>query len=593
PTAIPYAATSDGSNKFEAYTTGDLAQYIVKPSRVSWQREANFLKNDPEWKGNLNGHYSFEWLNDNLWLPSLYETFDSTIAANSVATSFTANGGKWNVSTEKISNVTYTWLRSGSPTNYSEKFDLNADGSLINSSVNYYRSYRPALHLNLTMVNDNAVYDHKHNFGEWEVTKDATCSAKGLKERVCTAEGCPLKDSKETEEIPLNPSAHNIGAAATCTTDQTCTLCGTVIVQKTGHSYSDDWSSDATNHWHAATCGHTAETSGIAVHAWDGGTETKPAKCNEEGVTTYTCTVCSKTKTETIAKIAHTPETIPAVNPDCTNTGLTEGSKCSECGTVITAQTEVKALGHDFSITLSGTQPTCQHGGTATMKCSRCDETQEQNSADPVDHVYTNYVSNGNATCTQNGTKTAECDFGCGTTDTIEDEGSATGHTPGEEATCTTAQTCDICGTQLVAALGHNEVTDEAKAATCTETGLTEGKHCSRCDEVLTAQEEIPALGHDYQWVTTKEPTEEETGLKENLCTVCDHKDGEEVLAKLVVDDKGSVGDLPVLPPNQDYDLEIAVKESESKYNIEGLNKGYLVELFIVDGEDRNPYDDS
>ena len=45
---------------------------------------------------------------------------------------------------------------------------------------------------------------------------------------------------------------------------------------------------------------------------------------------------------------------------------------------------------------------------------------------------------------------------------------------------------------------GHTEVIDEAKAPTCTETGLTEGKHCSVCGEVLTAQTVIPETGHTY-----------------------------------------------------------------------------------------------
>ncbi|MBQ3548623.1 MAG: S-layer homology domain-containing protein [Oscillospiraceae bacterium] len=40
------------------------------------------------------------------------------------------------------------------------------------------------------------------------------------------------------------------------------------------------------------------------------------------------------------------------------------------------------------------------------------------------------------------------------------------------------------------------------KAATCTETGLTDGAKCSVCGEILTEQDVIPALGHDFKHCT-------------------------------------------------------------------------------------------
>lgn len=62
------------------------------------------------------------------------------------------------------------------------------------------------------------------------------------------------------------------------------------------------------------------------------------------------------------------------------------------------------------------------------------------------------------------------------------------------------------------APLGHIEVTDPGYAPTCTETGLTDGEHCSRCDKILVAQEEIPALGHNEGiWVCTNEGYEDLT----------------------------------------------------------------------------------
>lgn len=66
----------------------------------------------------------------------------------------------------------------------------------------------------------------------------------------------------------------------------------------------------------------------------------------------------------------------------------------------------------------------------------------------------------------------------------------------------------------------HTIVTDAAVAPTCTETGKTEGKHCSVCGEVITAQTTIPAKGHDWsgQWIITKLATTIDEGKKELEC---------------------------------------------------------------------------
>ena len=63
----------------------------------------------------------------------------------------------------------------------------------------------------------------------------------------------------------------------------------------------------------------------------------------------------------------------------------------------------------------------------------------------------------------------------------------------------------------------HMVVTDAAVAPTCTESGLTEGKHCSACNEVLVAQQTVPATGHTYQCVVTP-PTATTNGYKTHTC---------------------------------------------------------------------------
>ena len=121
-----------------------------------------------------------------------------------------------------------------------------------------------------------------------------------------------------------------------------------------------------------------------------------------------------------------------------------------------------------------------------------------------------------------------------------------TQHTFGEwnttkAATCTTegtqARTCEVCGkveTQTIKALGHKEVVDKAVAATCTKTGLTEGKHCSACNAVIKAQEVVPAKGHKYVDTVVK-PTYTAQGYTLHKCSVCGNSYKDTYTAKLTL----------------------------------------------------------
>ena len=73
-----------------------------------------------------------------------------------------------------------------------------------------------------------------------------------------------------------------------------------------------------------------------------------------------------------------------------------------------------------------------------------------------------------------------------------------------DDPTCTEAgleeRTCE-CGekeTHHVDALGHTEVVDAPVAATCTSTGLTEGKHCSTCGTIIVSQSDVEKIPHTY-----------------------------------------------------------------------------------------------
>ena len=99
-------------------------------------------------------------------------------------------------------------------------------------------------------------------------------------------------------------------------------------------------------------------------------------------------------------------------------------------------------------------------------------------------------------------------------------------------ATCTEAgktqgRHCSICGKvftaqQEIPATGHTVVTDPAVKATCTEAGMTEGSHCSICGKVIEAQKTIPATGHTAVTDPAVPATYTQTGLTEGShCAVC------------------------------------------------------------------------
>ena len=632
-----YTATSN--HNFAMYTTGALKDYIVAPSQVSWQANANFLKNDPKWAVSTKVTYTpMVWLSDKLWLPSVYEVFDSNITANSNISNtndFKYNGGLWGTSVSKLSDSGDYRLRSSYGANVGDPFLVAKAGSSINvTTKGNSRGVRPALHLNLTKVIENMEPDHIHTYSdEWtsdenkhwhaatcehtDLKKDeaahepaeavreneveATCSKAGSYDEVVKCSVCGYEISRTKKTIPTTDHTPETvaGKPPTCTekglTDGSkCSVCGKILTEqeetaasghKWGewiqtkdpteetegeeerecsvcheketrpvptldhtHKFADDWSSDESSHWHASTCGHEVKD-GEAAHEWDDGEITKAATCTEEGEKTYTCTVCGHTRTESVAKSAHTEETDEAVEATCTTAGKTAGKHCSVCGEVLEEQKEVPALGHDYQAAEGGKAPTCTEDGYGKLVCSRCGDEKEGEVIPALGHKHET-VAGKAATCTEKG--------------------------------LTDGDKCPVCGEVLeeqkeVPALGHDyQAAEGGKAPTCTEDGY--GKLvCSRCGDEKDG-DVIPALGHAYEWVITKPATTEEAGLMQNKCSVCGDVSEEKEIAKLEDPDGGGEIDLPV-----DINVEFKVTQSstDNDYSeLDGLKFGYWAQLW-------------
>ena len=403
-----------------------------------------------------------------------------------------------------------------------------------------------------------------HENTELRNAKDATCTKDGYTgdtyckdcgEKIGTGTAIPAKGHTEVIDEAV---------AATCTTPgktegKHCSVCNEILVAQEvipakGHTEVIDEAVAATCTTPGKTEGkHCSVCNEVLVpqeeipakgHSWDKGVITTSPTCSDAGVKTYTCTVCSETKTEVLDATGHTPVDVAEQPATCTEAGHTAGVKCSVCGATISGIEEIPATGHTEVIDAAVAATCTKTGLTEGKHCSICNKVivaQEEIPAKGHTEVIDPAVE---PTCTKPGkTEGKHCSV-CNEILVAQTEIPAKGHTevtdPAVAPTCTTpgkteGKHCSVCNEVLVPqeeipAKGHTEVIDEAVAATCTESGKTEGKHCSVCNEILVAQEVIPAKGHVEEIRNVKEVTDTEDGYTgDTYCSVCNEllKSGE------------------------------------------------------------------
>ena len=421
---------------------------------------------------------------------------------------------------------------------------------------------------------DNYTEAKGHRWNTGEIVTEPSCVTEGLKTYTCETCG-----AVKSETLPA--TGHKPGPASTCTEAQLCTVCGAVLAQPTGHNYTTTvtqatcdrmgyttytcancgatYRGDYTDaHGHSYTAVVTAPTCtepGYATytctrcgnsyvdgyispkgHRWDGGTPVTDATCTGDGVTIIRCRDCSAAFLKAVSATGHTPGT-PAT--------CTEPQLCTVCGAVL-----AQAKGHRYSATV--TEPTCKTMGYTTYTCADCGDSYRADYVDDLGHDFEAEITP--PTCTEEGYTTYTCDR-CGesfVTDRTEatghrwDDGTilvkptctgegllefrctacdktrnetlpALGHIPGEAATCTEPQLCNVCGAVLARANGHN-YTAEVTEPTCEQMGCTIYT-CTDCGDRYKADYTDP-IGHNYEAAVT-EPTCTEAGYTTWTCANC------------------------------------------------------------------------
>lgn len=187
------------------------------------------------------------------------------------------------------------------------------------------------------------------------------------------------------------------------------------------------------------------------------------------GVATYKCSACGEETTFPVGCAHDEAVEIPAVAPNCTETGLTAGARCSVCGYITVEQQVVAALGHT-EVVDEYVAPTCTATGLTEGKhCSTCNEVL-------IPQVAIEETLCVGATLVEFGAVVGDCD-----TKAVK---------AGEK--------CSVCEYVWTEAeeLDYVHSTEEVIVdPTCTTAGY-KAEYCNLCEQVIGAGEIIPATGH-------------------------------------------------------------------------------------------------
>ena len=323
-----------------------------------------------------------------------------------------------------------------------------------------------------------------------------------------------------------------------------------------------------------ARCGLSYRTHYVAAKGHSYVDVVTAPTCESAGYTTHTCSVCGDSYVDAMLPATGHSYVDVVTAPTCESAGYTTHT-CSVCGSSY-VDTMTEALGHDYQTVV--TAPTCDAMGYTTHTCTRCGNSYVDSYTQAADHSYTSEVTK-QPTCTEEGVRTFTC-TNCGKSYTesipmIAHSYEAVRTDPDCTHMGYTTYTCSVCGdsykadfvdaaghdceatviaptcegygytenhckhcdytyiSEIRQPLGHDDKLTGAKEATCTEPGYTGDMVCTRCGEVHSKGEEIPALGHDYgDWTTVKEADCFHTGLEERKCGRCGETEQRETTAE-------------------------------------------------------------
>ena len=263
-------------------------------------------------------------------------------------------------------------------------------------------------------------------------------------------------------------------------------------------------------------------------HNWNDGVIDSVSTCKTHGVKTYTCLNDSKHQYTELLKLDATNHEggtyIKGYSEStCISTGYTGGTYCEGCDARLSLGSIIPLKSHTFTEYVSDGNATCISDGTKTAVCDVCkkakDTVTDVNSKYDAMHKYS-VRSVCPPTCTDSGDRIYVCDV-CETAAYMELI-PPTGHSGGT-ATCNSRAKCSVCEVEYGSFDKNNHKSLEALkavAATCTKAGLTEGERCKDCGKITVEQKTVAKKAHINKTSTVK-ATLSKNGKTETKCTVC------------------------------------------------------------------------
>lgn len=311
--------------------------------------------------------------------------------------------------------------------------------------------------------------NHEHEWGEWALTEEPTCTEVGVETRTCE---CGEKETRDIavlghDEVPheeQDPTCTEVGWEAHVTCSR-CDYTTYVEIPAKGHltvthqakaptclgigwdKFVDCVRCDYTTYVEKAALGHDE-----IPHAAQAPT------CLDIGWDAYdTCSRCDYTTYVEKGALGHDEITHAAQAPTCLDIGWNAYDTCSRCS--YTTYAELPALGHD-EVEHDAKSATCTEiGWNAYVTCERCSYTtyKEISAGHTAGYTQqTNYVA---ATCTSNGSYTNVTY--CGVCDEEMYRNTYTTSKLSHSwiaATCTSPKKCSNCGTTTGSKLSHEGV---------------------------------------------------------------------------------------------------------------------------------------